>query len=171
MTVNPRTVSLRIAALALWLAVLPALAPPSARAGETYAHDAQGRLTDATYTDGSSNHYTYDANGNLLSIVSSGATTGVDPKTPATYEFALGPVTPNPGSGDRRITFSIAKAAHVSLRVTDVAGRAVATLYDRDLTPGRYVASFGSARWPGGVYFYRLESAGRSLTGRMVVEH
>ena len=151
---------------ALWL-----VAAVPARAGETYQHDAQGRLTDATYADGSSIHYTYDANGNLLSIVSSGATAGIDPKTPATYEFALGPVSPNPGSGDRRIAFSVATAGRVRLRVTDVAGRAVATLYDRDLTPGRYVASFGSARWPGGVYFYRLESAGRSLAGRMVVEH
>jgi hypothetical protein len=54
--------------------------------------------------------------------------------------------------------------------VTDVAGRAVAVLYDRELAPGRYTVGFSSARWAGGVYFYRLESAGRSLTGRLVVE-
>jgi YD repeat-containing protein len=138
------------------------------RAGETYAHDARGRLTDAAYADGSTIHYTYDANGNLLSIVSSGASTGVDPKT-ATFEFALGPVTPNPGAGDRRLAFSIRSPGRVRLSVTDVAGRAVATLYERDLSPGRYTVSFNSARWAGGVYFYRLESGGKSLTGRLVV--
>jgi YD repeat-containing protein len=155
------------------LAVALATAWPAAplHAAETYAHDAQGRLTDVAYQDGSSNHYTYDANGNLLSIVSTASTTDAGPTSAEPLRFALGPAMPNPGSGDRRIVFSIATAGHVTLRVTDVAGRAVATLYDRELAPGRYVASFASARWPGGVYFYRLENAGRSLTGRMVVEH
>jgi YD repeat-containing protein len=156
--------SVRLGLAVLWLAV----AVP-ARGGETYAHDAQGRLTDATYTDGSTIHYTFDANGNILSIVSSGSTIGVGP-SPGTFAFALGPVTPNPGAADRGITFSIATAGHVRLRVTDVAGRAVAVLYDRDLAPGRYTVSFSSARWAAGVYFYRLESAGRWLTGRLVVE-
>lgn len=153
----------------LGLAVVCLAAALPARAGETYAHDARGRLTDATYTDGSSVHYTYDANGNLLSIVSSGAAGGVD-SNPAAFEFALGRVTPNPGAGDRRLAFSIRTAGRVRLRVTDVAGRAVATLYERDLAPGRYTVSFNSAHWAGGVYFYRLESSGESLTGRLVVE-
>jgi len=59
----------------------------------------------------------------------------------------------------------------VTLRVTDVAGRAVATLYDRELDPGRYVASFDSGRWPAGVYFFRLESTGRKLSGSLIVAH
>jgi hypothetical protein len=95
----------------------------------------------------------------------------VDPKAPQSFQFALGAVTPNPGSGDRSLGFSIAAAGHVRLSVTDVAGRAVATLYDRELTPGRYVASFSSARWATGVYFFQLESAGRSLHGRLIVAH
>jgi YD repeat-containing protein len=144
--------------------------PAHSNGAETYAHDAQGRLTDAAYTDGSSIHYSYDANGNLLSIVSTGPITGVGPKPPAAFELALGPVTPNPGAGERHIAFSIHAAGRVRLIVTDVAGRAVATLYDRDLAPGRYTASFSSGRWAGGVYFYRLESAGKSLTGRLIVE-
>jgi YD repeat-containing protein len=162
---------LRASWVRLGLAVLWFVVVTPARAGETYAHDALGRPTDAAYADGSSIHYTYDANGNLLSIVSSGATTAVGPHGPEVFAFALGPATPNPGSGDRRIAFTIATAGHVRLRVTDVAGRAIVTLFDRELPPGRYTAQFSSARWPGGVYFYRLESAGRSLTGRLVVEH
>ena len=165
MIVDVRTYSVRLA-----LAVLLLATAAPAYAAENYSHDAQGRLTDATYTDGSAIHYTYDANGNILSIVSTGSTSGVDPRTPAAFAFAVGPVTPNPGSGDRHIAFSITTAGHVRLRITDVAGRAVAVLYDRDLAPGRYTVSFNSARWASGVYFYRLESAGKSLTGRLVVE-
>jgi YD repeat-containing protein len=164
MTAELRAASVRLGLAVLWLAVAVPV-----RGGETYGHNAQGRLTDATYTDGSSTHYTFDANGNILSIVSSGPTTGVGP-TRGMFAFALGPVTPNPGAADRRIAFSIATAGHVRLRVTDVAGRTVAVLYDRDLAPGRHTVGFSSARWAGGVYFYRLESEGRSLTGRLVVE-
>jgi YD repeat-containing protein len=136
-------------------------------AAETYQYDAIGRLTDVTYQNGGSLHYTYDPNGNILSIVTSLATAVGEGTAP--LEFALGPTTPNPGSGARSIVFSTPERGHVTLRVFDVSGREVATLYDRVLDPGRYVVRFSSDRWAGGVYFYRLEMAGRSRVGRMVV--
>ena len=166
MTPDLQKRAMRALMLALALA-----APVVARAAETYAHDAVGRLTDATYQNGSSIHYVYDANGNLLSIVSSFSSTGVGPGTPEVFRLALGAAVPNPGSGPRTLAFSIATAGRVTLRVTDVAGRAVATLYDRELDPGRYVASFDSGRWPAGVYFFRLESTGRKLSGSLIVAH
>ncbi|MBN4079549.1 chitobiase/beta-hexosaminidase C-terminal domain-containing protein [Beggiatoa alba] len=39
---------------------------PSAGNAETYAYDTAGRLTSATYDDGSSITYTYDSSGNIL---------------------------------------------------------------------------------------------------------
>ena len=149
-------------------AFILAVSVSPARAAETYAYDALGRLTDVAYDNGGSIHYTYDPNGNLLSIITSLAPTAVEGGG-APLEFALGPSTPNPGSGSRSIAFSIAARGHVTLRVFDVSGRVVTTLYDRDLPAGRYVARFAADRWAGGVYYYRLTSAGRVLTGRMVV--
>ena len=84
-------------------------------------------------------------------------------------EFTLGPTTPNPGSGARRIAFTIPTRGRVTLRVFSVSGREAATLYDRVLDPGRYTAQFSSDRWGNGVYFYRIELGGRVLTGRLVV--
>jgi len=159
-----------LATRALLVLLLGAL-PAAGRAAETYVHDAQGRLTDVTYQNGSSIHYVYDANGNLLSIVTSFSTTGAGANPPESFAFSLGTATPNPGPGPRTLSFSIASAGRVTLRVTDVAGRAVALLYDRELPPGRYVASFDSGRWAAGVYFCRLESAGRTLSTRLVVAH
>ena len=156
---------------ALVTAFLLAVPAPAARAAETYVHDTQGRLIDVTYQNGSSIHYVYDANGNLLSIVTSFSSTGVGPGTPETFTLALGAATPNPGSGPRTLSFSVATAGRVTLRVTDVAGRSVATIYDRELSPGRYVASFDSGRWAAGVYFCRLESAGRKLSASLIVAH
>jgi YD repeat-containing protein len=134
---------------------------------ESYTHDAVGRLLDATYANGGSIHYVYDANGNILSIVTSLATAVGDASSQ--LQFALGPATPNPGSGPRSMAFTIPARGHVTLRVFDVSGREVATLFDRVLDPGRYVTRFSSGRWAGGVYFYRLETGGRVRVGRMVV--
>ena len=150
------------------LAAVFALAAAGTSAAETYAYDPIGRLTDVAYANGGSIHYTYDANGNILSIVTSLAVTAVDGGGPA-LEFALGPTTPNPGSDARRITFSTPARGHVTLRVFDVSGREVATLFDRVLDPGRYNAQFSTDRWGNGVYFYRLQMGGRVRAGRLVV--
>jgi YD repeat-containing protein len=147
------------------LAGLFALQGPTAV--ETYQHDAIGHLTDVTYANGGSFHYTYDANGNLLSIVTSLATAVGDATAP--LQFALGPTTPNPGSGRRNMAFTIPARGRVSLRVFDVSGREVATLYNRVLEAGHYNAQFSTDRWGNGVYFYRLETAGHVRSGRLVV--
>ena len=129
--VRPRATRALVTALLLTM-------PAVSRAAETYAHDPQGRLTDAIYQNGSSIHYVYDANGNLVSIVTSFSSTGVGPGTAQTFQFSLGAAVPNPGSGPRTLSFSVASAGRVTLRAVDIAGRAVATLYDRELPPGRY---------------------------------
>jgi len=150
-------------AVSFWLVV----GPTQASASETYAHDAIGRLTDVAYANGGSLHYTYDANGNVLSIIASLATAVGD--TSALLQFALGPTAPNPGSGARTMAFTIPARGHVTLRIFDVSGREVATLYDRVLDAGRYSAQFSTDRWGNGVYFYRLELGGRVRAGRLVV--
>ncbi len=144
------------------------IASPSAYATESYTHDPIGRLTDVSYANGGSIHYTYDANGNLLSIVTSLAATAADGIRP-TFEFALGPALPNPGSGPRSIAFSTPARGRVALRVFDVAGRQIATLVHGELGEGRHSLQFSTERWGNGVYYYRLEMSGRVRSGRMVV--
>lgn len=146
-------------AVAVW--AVPALA------AETYTYDTQSRLTDISYQNGSSLHYTYDANGNIISIITS-LVTAVE-NGPSTYQFALGPTAPNPGNGPRDVSFTMAARGRVTLRVFDVSGRLAQTLVDRDLDRGRHNVHFFTDRWTAGVYFYRLESAGMVRSGRMVV--
>jgi YD repeat-containing protein len=145
--------------LALWAAPAPA--------AESHSYDTRSRLTDVTYQNGGSLHYTYDANGNILSIVTSIATAVVEGQAP--LQFALGPTTPNPGSGPRHLVFSIPSNGHVTLRVFDVAGRQVATLLDRVLPAGHHDAQFSTGRWAAGVYYYRLDLGARSHAGKLVV--
>jgi YD repeat-containing protein len=149
------------------VALASALLAGAASAAETYTYDNQSRLTDVSYQNGGSLHYTYDANGNIISIVTSLAA-AVD-EGAAAYQFALGPTTPNPGGGSRNVFFTMASRGRVTLRVFDVTGRLEATLVDRDLDRGRHDVRFFSDRWPAGVYYYRLQSAGLVRSGRMVV--
>ncbi len=76
--------------------------------------------------------------------------------------FAIATVAPDPASDRARIEFTVASTAPVSLSVTDVQGRRVATLVDGVLGAGRYQAVWDGAtergRAPAGIYFARLET-------------
>ena len=163
MPVVPTVRRLRI----LLMLVLGTMWAVHSRAAETYGYDPVGRLSDVSYANGGSIHYTYDANGNVLSVVTSLAT-GVE-ESEAALQFALGPATPNPAGSSRNVFFTLPARAHVALRVFDVTGRLKATLVDRDLNRGRHDVRFFTDRWAAGVYFFRLESAGKVRSGRMVV--
>ena len=147
--------------------LLVAASAPRALAVESHQHDALGRLTGVGYDDGSSIHYSYDANGNMLSIVSSqttGVTGGGSP-----LQLALGPTTPNPGSGVRNLVFSIPSPGRVTLDVFDVTGREVAVLVDRELPAGSHSVRFITDRWAAGVYLYRLRFGASMRKGRFTV--
>jgi flagellar hook assembly protein FlgD len=74
-----------------------------------------------------------------------------------------------------QISFDLAQNGRVALRIYDVAGRLVRTLIDKDMSAGRNqnVVWNGlddqNRRVSSGVYFYRLDAAGVSLTKKMVV--
>jgi flagellar hook assembly protein FlgD len=72
---------------------------------------------------------------------------------------------PNPFGPSTTIRYVAPRGGHVSVRVYDLAGRAVATLVDGAATPGEHVAVWDGAtdsgeRAASGVYFVRLEAEG-----------
>lgn len=68
--------------------LLVCLAAAPALAAERYEYDPAGRLVRVTYDDGSTIAYTYDANGNIVAVVSTG------PKAPAPGTPAQAPPKP-----------------------------------------------------------------------------
>lgn len=85
----------------------------------------------------------------------------------------LGPATPNPVRGEALIRYRLPREGRVSLSLFDHQGRRVTTLVRGELDAGEHVARWngrdGSGREaPKGLYFLRLEAAGRTLTGRLV---
>ena len=74
--------------------------------------------------------------------------------------FALGRNYPNPFNPTTLVPFSLAEAAHVSLRVYDLLGREVSVLVDGPLSAGVHEVVFEANHLPTGVYLIRMEAAG-----------
>ena len=84
-------------------------------------------------------------------------------------QFSLAQNMPNPGSDLTSVRFSVPTRGRVVMRLFDVSGRLVRTPVDEVLGPGAYSAPIPTAGLAGGVYFYRLEAAGKSLSRRLAV--
>lgn len=106
--------------------------------------------------------------------------------TPALYSLAGIVETPGPRAVQQlevmpsvfsrvsTIRYSIPVSGRVSLKVTDLAGRVVATLQEGNLPAGRHEATWNGADAEGrqlanGVYFYRLEAPGLQALGKTVL--
>lgn len=76
---------------------------------------------------------------------------------------------PNPFNPVTTIDYTLSTDGHVRLTVHDLLGRRVATLADEHATAGVHSVRFRSSGLPAGIYFYRLEAAGRSVIRRMMV--
>jgi flagellar hook assembly protein FlgD len=94
--------------------------------------------------------------------------TGVDERT-----FALMQNRPNPVKGATTIRFELPQRTETSLKVYDVNGRLVRTLFDEVKDAGAFTVQWngmdGLGRTlPAGVYFYRL-SAGEQVATRKLI--
>jgi hypothetical protein len=95
--------------------------------------------------------------------------TGIVPDAPVPAQFRLGQNYPNPFNPSTEIGFDLPSGSFVTLIVTDVLGRTVATLVNGGLPPGSYREPFDAGDLPGGVYFCRLTADGSSLVTKMLL--
>jgi hypothetical protein len=92
------------------------------------------------------------------------------PPVPVLPPLALAQSAPNPARTTAIIHFSLPAAGLVTLEVYDIQGRRVARLLNREMhTAGGHDVIVRADLWGPGVYFYRLDAAGRSATRKMVV--
>jgi hypothetical protein len=76
---------------------------------------------------------------------------------------------PNPGAGMTSIGFTLPAAAHVTLKLYDVAGHEMMTLSDGMRPAGVNTVVFDASRFPAGVYFYRLRTGGRTQARQLLI--
>jgi hypothetical protein len=74
---------------------------------------------------------------------------------------------PNPFNPSTAIRFTLDAASQASLKVYDLLGREVAVLVNGALPAGSHSVTFDASTLTSGVYIYKLEAGGRSMTKRM----
>ncbi len=102
------------------------------------------------------------------------ATTVTDDKSDIPQSFALLPNYPNPFNSRTVIRYHLPAAGHVKLCIFNTLGQRVRTLADSYRPAGRYKTGWNGKNaagitLPGGVYFYRLETAGYSQTRKLLL--
>jgi len=115
-------------------------------------------------------HGNQSAPSNEVSLLGS---TGVD-DTPAVTAFTVRPNFPNPFSARTDLNLGLPSASEVSLEVFDIAGRRVLSRSLGQLKKGWQRIAFdatdaGGSPLASGVYFYRVNSGGKSITNKMVI--
>ncbi|RJP80224.1 MAG: T9SS C-terminal target domain-containing protein [Candidatus Zixiibacteriota bacterium] len=76
---------------------------------------------------------------------------------------------PNPFNPATAIRYQLTAFSRVSLKVYDTAGREVATLVDGWREAGTHRATFDGSGLASGMYLYRLQTAGQTLSWKMVL--
>jgi hypothetical protein len=65
---------------------------------------------------------------------------------------------PNPFSTSTLIHYELPERTNVILKVYDVFGREVSTLFEGEQNGGKYEVEFNGVNLPSGIYFYQLQA-------------
>lgn len=83
--------------------------------------------------------------------------------------FLLHQNYPNPFNPSTVISYELPGNSFVNLKVFDILGREIITLVDQRQAAGNHAVTFNASLLPSGVYFYRLQTSGGSMTRKMVL--
>lgn len=83
--------------------------------------------------------------------------------------FSLSQNYPNPFNPTTTIRYEIPHAAHVKLTVYSTLGEQVMLLVDQKQDAGDHTVKFDATGLPTGMYFYRLQAGGNTLTKKLML--
>ncbi|MFA5832784.1 MAG: T9SS type A sorting domain-containing protein [Bacteroidota bacterium] len=83
--------------------------------------------------------------------------------------FTLDQNYPNPFNPSTTLSYKIAQAGFVSLKVYDLLGREVATLVNEVMQPGNYTAQWNASGFSSGIYFYKMDAGSFVSTKKMIL--
>ncbi len=101
---------------------------------------------------------------NVTPVVSNGQISSEVPSA-----FGLQQNYPNPFNPTTQIKYDIAKASYVAVKVFDVLGNEVATVFNGNLAAGKYSADFNASNLATGIYFYSLSVDGQKIDTKKMI--
>ena len=122
------------------------------------------------FVDANNGWFTSD--GGEIGHTTNGSSTGVNdgPANQTPQSFSLQQNYPNPFNPTTTIKFSVEKDGNTVVRVFDMLGREVTTLYDHAAKAGEfYTATFDGSKFSSGMYFYTVENNNQRLVKKMML--
>ncbi len=110
-------------------------------------------------------------NSSIAQMLATGVITAVREQAGATVpsEFGLEQNYPNPFNPTTQIGYSVPKSSYLTLKVYNLLGQHVATLFEGMQNAGRFTADFDGKSLSSGVYMYRLQSDNVSITKKFML--
>lgn len=87
-----------------------------------------------------------------------GTVTGINSGNETVSEFSLKQNYPNPFNPSTQIGFTLPSAGNISIKIYDISGKLVATLFDGHIEKGIHSVMFDASELSSGVYIYELNS-------------
>lgn len=104
-----------------------------------------------------------------LTIDTNVSTLGLPVDERTASKFSLSQNYPNPFNPTTTITYTLAKADDVSLKVYDLLGREVAVLFSEHQLVGHYTVNFNAQHLASGTYLYKLQAGSLVETKKMTL--
>jgi hypothetical protein len=134
---------------------------PAAKSGQVKFFSSGFQATSTGTSSGQSNQ---------VNITSTEVTTGVVESPAVPRDFVLSPNFPNPFNPSTHLQFSVPENGYVTLKVFNIQGEEIATLYNGMAEMGRTVqVTFNAGNMPSGIYLSRLEFNGRRIVQKMLL--
>lgn len=105
----------------------------------------------------------------IVDDLSFGAPTGTDDVNNSALP-GLKTISPNPGSDEAQIIYSIRRSGKTDLSIYDLNGRMIKSVVNEQQTPGRYKAFANLSDLPAGTYVCRLMSDGTTDFRKVMVQ-
>ncbi|MDZ7260684.1 MAG: T9SS type A sorting domain-containing protein [candidate division KSB1 bacterium] len=95
--------------------------------------------------------------------------TAVSQKSAVVKDFALSQNYPNPFNPTTTISYTLEKPSEVKICVYDLHGREVTMLVNGMKPAGTHTVQFDGSNLSSGIYFYKLQTADRAITRKMML--
>ncbi len=124
-------------------------------------------FTNSLVVTGSS---TGSTNNRDFCTINYGPTVNIEPNyTEQPANFSLQQNFPNPFNPVTNIKFSIPKPSLTIMKVFDITGKEISTLFERNLSAGYYETDFNASDLSSGIYFYKLITEDFTQSKNMVL--
>ena len=93
----------------------------------------------------------------------------IEPVVSIPHEYFLSATYPNPFNSSARIDYGLPEAGFLSIKVYDIAGRIVFTLFDGRTAAGQHSAVWDATANVSGVYFIHMKAAEFSSVEKLLL--